>query len=163
MYTPLLKEIDLTYTQYIVMMVMWEKKTVTVGEIGKILYLDTGTLSPLLKSMEKKSLIKRQRNSLDERIVEISITEEGEKLKEKADGILAGMADALHEGRIEAVPSYGGNYKHVCDYCDYKAVCSYEDNIPQRVLLDDDLKTVLENLEKGDDADEMDNGSAESD
>lgn len=87
MYTPLLKEIDLTYTQYIVMMVMWEKKTVTVGEIGKILYLDTGTLSPLLKSMEKKSLIKRQRNSLDERIVEISITEEGEKLKEKAASI----------------------------------------------------------------------------
>lgn len=86
-----------------------------------------------------------------------------EKLKEKADGILAGMADALHEGRIEAIPAFGDSYKHVCDYCDYKAVCSYEDNIPQRILFDDDLKTVLENLEKGDDADEMDNGSAESD
>ncbi len=86
-----------------------------------------------------------------------------EKLKEKADGILADMADALCEGRIEAVPAYGDSYKHVCDYCDYKAVCSYEENIPQRVLFDDDLKTVLENLEKGDEAVEMDNGPAESD
>lgn len=86
-----------------------------------------------------------------------------EKLKEKADGILAEMADALHSGSIEALPAYGESYKFVCDYCDYKAVCSYEDNIPKRILFDDDLKTVLENLEKGDDADEMDNGSTESD
>ena len=90
------------------------------------------------------------------------IAEQVEKLKEKADGILAEMADALHEGRIEAVPACGESYKSVCDYCDYKAVCSYEENIPQRVLFDDDLKTVLENLEKGDDAIEVDNGPAES-
>ena len=86
-----------------------------------------------------------------------------EKLKEKADSVLAEMADALHSGSIEAVPAFGESYKYVCDYCDYKAVCSYEDNIPQRILLDDDLKTVIENLEKGDDADEMDNRPAESD
>ena len=73
------------------------------------------------------------------------------------------MADALHSGKIDAVPSYGDSYKSVCDYCDYKSVCSYEENIPQRVLFDDDLQTVLENLEKGDEADEMDSGSAESD
>ena len=85
-----------------------------------------------------------------------------EKLKEKADSILVEMADALHAGKIEAVPSCGESYKSVCDYCDYKAVCSYEEDIPQRVLLDDDLQTVLENLAKGDDADEMDNGPAES-
>ncbi len=85
-----------------------------------------------------------------------------EKLKEKADSILAEMADSLHSGNIEAVPSCGSSYKFVCDYCDYKAVCSYEEGIPQRVLIDDDLKTVLENLEKGDDTDEMDNGPAES-
>lgn len=85
-----------------------------------------------------------------------------EKLKEKADSILIEMADALHSGKIEAVPSYGESYKTVCDYCDYKSVCSYEENIPQRVLLDDDLQTVLENLAKGDDADGLDNGSEES-
>ena len=86
-----------------------------------------------------------------------------EKLKEKADSVLAEMADALHSGNIEALPACGDSYKFVCDYCDYKSVCSYEENIPQRVLFDDDLKTVLENLEKGDDAVEMDNGPTESD
>lgn len=101
-YTPLLKEIDLTYTQYIVMMVMWEKKSVTVGEIGKLLYLDTGTLSPLLKSMEKKSLIKRQRNSEDERIVEITITEEGEKLKDKAASIPGKIGSCLKISKEQA-------------------------------------------------------------
>lgn len=85
-----------------------------------------------------------------------------EKLKEKADSVLSEMANALKSGNIEAVPSFGDSYKYVCDYCDYKAVCSYEDNIPQRILLDDDLKTVLENLKKGDEADEVDNGPAES-
>ncbi len=86
-----------------------------------------------------------------------------EKLKEKADGILAEMADALHSGNIDAVPAFGESYPYVCDYCDYKAVCSYEENIPRRVLIDDDLKTVIENLEKGDEADEMDSRPAESD
>ncbi len=85
-----------------------------------------------------------------------------EKLKEKADSVLSEMANALKSGNIEAIPSFGDSYKYVCDYCDYKAVCSYEDNIPQRILLDDDLKTVLENLEKGDEADEVDDGPAES-
>ena len=58
-YTPFLKEIDLTYTQYIVMMVLWEHKKLTIGELGKYLFLDTGTLSPLLKSMASKGLITR--------------------------------------------------------------------------------------------------------
>ena len=84
-----------------------------------------------------------------------------EKLKEKADGILAEMADSLHSGYIAAVPAYGKNYRNVCDYCDYKSVCSFEDNIPVRALNDFDLNTALENLEKGDDDDEMDNGPAE--
>ncbi len=73
-----------------------------------------------------------------------------EKLKEKADGILVQMADALHSGQIDAVPAYGKSYKNVCDYCDYKSICSFEENIPVRELDDFDLKTVLENLEKGD-------------
>ena len=85
-----------------------------------------------------------------------------EKPKEKADSVLTEMANSLKSGNIEAVPSFGDSYKFVCDYCDYKAVCAYEDNIPQRILLDDDLKTVLENLEKGDEMNEVDNGPAES-
>lgn len=77
-----------------------------------------------------------------------------EKLKEKADKVLADMSDALHSGAISASPAEGKSYKHVCDYCDYKSVCSYEDSIPVRALADDDLDEVLKNLEKGDCADE---------
>jgi len=73
-----------------------------------------------------------------------------EKLKEKADKILAEMADSLHSGMISAYPTYGKNYKNVCEYCEYKAVCSYEETIPVRELADDKLQNVLENLEKGD-------------
>ena len=105
-YTPLLKEIGLTYTQYIVMMVLWEKKSLTVGELGKILYLDTGTLSPLLKSMEKKSLIKRERNSTDERIVKISITSDGESLKEKAVSIPQKIGSCLNITKDQAESLY---------------------------------------------------------
>ncbi len=85
-----------------------------------------------------------------------------EKLKKKADGILADMAQALQSGEIDALPAYGKNYKKTCEYCEYKSVCSYESDIPVKELCDYDLKTVLENLERGDDADEMDSGSAES-
>lgn len=73
-----------------------------------------------------------------------------EKLKEKADGILVEMADSLHSGQIDAIPAHGKSYKNVCDYCDYKSICSFEEDIPVRELDDFDLKTVLENLEKGD-------------
>mgnify|MGYP003302694091 CR=1 FL=1 len=73
-----------------------------------------------------------------------------EKLKEKADKILAEMADSLHSGMISAYPSYGKNYEKVCEYCEYKSVCSYEEGIPVRELIDSDLAAVLENLEKGD-------------
>ena len=69
-----------------------------------------------------------------------------EKLKEKADKILAEMADTLHSGKISACPSYGKNYEKVCEYCEYKSVCSYEEGIPVRELVDDKLETVLENL-----------------
>lgn len=83
-YTPMLKELDLTYTQYLVMMVLWECGQISVGELGKKLFLDTGTLSPLLKSMEAKNLLERNRDKMDERSVNIVITRYGESLKEKA-------------------------------------------------------------------------------
>lgn len=110
-YTPLLKELDLTYTQYIVMMVLWEEKIVSVGDLGNRLFLDTGTLSPLLKSMEKKSLLKRTRDSADERIVKISITEEGEKLKEKAVTIPEKIGGCLKISKDEAESLYKILYK----------------------------------------------------
>ena len=83
-------------------------------------------------------------------------------LKKKADGVLLEMAQALHGGEIPAIPAVGKSYKNVCEYCDYKSVCSYEDDIPVRELIDSDIKTVLENLERGDDSDEVDGRSAKS-
>ena len=75
-YKPILDEIDLTYTQYITMMVMWERKQVTVKEIGSVLYLDSGTLTPLLKRLEKKGLITRERSKDDERSLNVTLTKE---------------------------------------------------------------------------------------
>ena len=83
-YKPFLSGIGLTYTQYITMMVLWEQKRIKVHELGKFLYLDSGTLTPLLKLLEKDGLVVRERNSDDERVVYISLTKKGEKLKEKA-------------------------------------------------------------------------------
>lgn len=83
-YTPYLAELDLTYTQYITMMVMWEHKKLHVKEIGEYLYLDSGTLTPVLKKLEEKGFIVRERSKDDERGVTIIITDEGEALKERA-------------------------------------------------------------------------------
>ncbi len=84
LYKPFLDKIDLTYTQYIVMMILWEKESVTVKEMGELLYLDSGTLTPVLKKMEHKGLIIRRRSCHDERILIVSLTEAGRKLKEDA-------------------------------------------------------------------------------
>ena len=92
-YTPYLKPLGLTYTQYIVMMVMWEKESVNVGQLGETLYLDAGTLTPLLKRLENAGYVTRQRSKEDERITIISITPEGEALKEKCRDIPGKMAE----------------------------------------------------------------------
>ncbi len=86
-YTPYLKPLGLTYTQYIVFMVLWEKDSVTVGQLGNILHLDNGTLTPLLKNLEKEGYIKRKRSKEDERVMTITITEKGNALKEKCKNI----------------------------------------------------------------------------
>ena len=83
-YRPFLETIDLTYTQYITMLVLWEKKSINVKDLGKRLFLDSGTLTPLLKSLEAKGLVNRTRSTNDERIMLITITEKGNALKEKA-------------------------------------------------------------------------------
>lgn len=83
-YKPILDELDMTYTQYITMMVMWEHKSLHVKELGEYLYLDSGTLTPLLKTMEKKGWVERKRSAEDERVLNVTITEEGEALKDRA-------------------------------------------------------------------------------
>ena len=83
-YKPFLDELDLTYTQYITMMVMWEKKSVNVKMLGECLFLDSGTLTPVLKKLESKGYITRERSEKDERNLVVSITDSGMKLREKA-------------------------------------------------------------------------------
>ncbi len=83
-YRPYLDALDLTYPQYLVLMVLWEQQPQTVNAIGEILHLDSGTLTPLLKRLEAKKLISRQRKSCDERVVEITLTETGIELQGEA-------------------------------------------------------------------------------
>lgn len=110
-YKPFLDEIDLTYTQYIAMMVLWEYKSVGVKQLGKCLYLDSGTLTPLLKRLESKGFVQRERSRGDERAVNITITEAGEKLKEKAIEIPLKMAKCMPLSPEEAGTLYTLLYK----------------------------------------------------
>ena len=86
-YRPLLADLGLTYPQYLVMLVLWEQDGVSVGHLGERLYLDSGTLTPLLKRLEKQGLVERKRSVQDDRTVENFLTEEGKLLKEQAVGI----------------------------------------------------------------------------
>lgn len=110
-YKPFLDEIDLTYTQYITMMVMWDKKQINVKALGECLYLDSGTLTPVLKKLEAKQYIKRERLPEDERNVIISITETGEALKEKAKDIPQLMSQCVNLTPEEASQLYKLLYK----------------------------------------------------
>lgn len=83
-YKPYLDELDITYTQYITMMVMWEHKELCVKEIGEHLYLDSGTLTSVLKKLEEKGFVTRKRSEKDERDLIVTITDKGTALKEKA-------------------------------------------------------------------------------
>jgi DNA-binding MarR family transcriptional regulator len=110
-YKPLLDELDLTYTQYIAMMILWEKKSVNVNELGRFLFLDSGTLTPMLKKMEAKKLLSRTRQGADERKVLIRLTEEGERLKERAEGIPKRIAACVDLTPSEADTLYQLLYK----------------------------------------------------
>jgi len=110
-YYPYLEAIDLTYTQYIAMMVFWEVKEITVKELGQKLFLDSGTLTPLLKCLESKGLITRSRSSEDERVVIARITEEGEKLKERASAIPEQISGCIKLEPQEAMVLYQLLYK----------------------------------------------------
>lgn len=110
-YNPHLDGIGLTYTQYIVMMVMWDKKRVSVKELGEKLYLDSGTLTPVLKSLESKGFVSRRRSTEDERVLIAEITEAGESLKEQAAEIPPKIACCVSLTPDEAGTLYGLLYK----------------------------------------------------
>lgn len=86
-YRPFLEELDLTYPQYLVLMVLWENRQQTVSQIGEKLHLDSGTLTPLLKRMEQKNLITRMRDTADERVVNILLTTQGSHLEQRAKAV----------------------------------------------------------------------------
>lgn len=110
-YQPLLNEIDLTYTQYIVMMVMWEQKQINVKHLGEMLFLDSGTLTPLLKKLEVKGYITRTRNEQDERSVIISVTSKGINLRKKAKDIPEEIGKCVNLTQEEAMTLYKILYK----------------------------------------------------
>ncbi|WP_339924085.1 MarR family transcriptional regulator [uncultured Cyclobacterium sp.] len=95
-YRPILDELDLTYPQYLVMLVLWEEGPQSVSEIGNKLFLDSGTLTPLLKRLAQKNIITRQRNAEDERVVTISLTDNGRIMKEKARCVPDRIAETLN-------------------------------------------------------------------
>lgn len=110
-YTPILSGLDLTYTQYITMMVLWERDCVSVKELGSKLYLDSGTLTPLLKNLEKKGLITRSRSEEDERVTIARLTDEGRALREKALSVPMQAGSCIRLEPEEAAALYQLLYK----------------------------------------------------
>lgn len=110
-YKPVLDKMDLTYTQYICMMVLWDKEKINVKELGEYLFLDSGTLTPVLKKLEAKGFVKRDRSKEDERNLVISITDKGRKLKEKAIDVPEEIGKCVKLSREEVENLYKTLYK----------------------------------------------------
>ncbi len=110
-YKPFLDKLDLTYTQYICMMVMWEHKSMNVKKLGEYIYLDSGTLTPLLKKLEDKGFIERKRSDSDERNLEITITDKGMELRDKALSVPESMGSCIQLSNEEAMLLYKVLYK----------------------------------------------------
>ena len=111
LYRPHLEALDLTYTQYITMMVLWEQEEISVKQLGKRLYLDSGTLTPLLKSLEAKGYVTRTRCETDERVVLARSTPTGREMREKALAVPAGMRGCVQLTEEEAALLYKLLYK----------------------------------------------------
>ena len=111
LYRPHLDALDLTYTQYITMMVLWEEREISVKQLGKRLYLDSGTLTPLLKSLEAKGYVTRTRSRDDERVVVVRLTDAGLALQDQAIAVPEGMKACLHLSPDEAAVLYKLLYK----------------------------------------------------
>lgn len=105
-YTPYFRELGITYTQYIVFMALWQEDNQTVSEICSKLYLDSGTLTPLLKKMEQSGWLTRARSKEDERIVRISLTDKGWELREKCLKIPAMVGSCIHLSEQDAADLY---------------------------------------------------------
>lgn len=114
-YHPYLAEIGLTYTQYITMMVLWEERQVSVKRLGQRLHLDSGTLTPVLKSLEQKGYITRTRSTADERVLVAALTDEGEALKEAAVEVPAKVAGCVKLEPEEAAQLYTLLYRILGD------------------------------------------------
>ena len=114
-YTPFLDKLDLTYTQYIVMMYFWEKEKSNVKDISKTLLIDSGTLTPLLKKLEKKGYIKRVRSTIDERNLEVTITEKGMNLREEALSVPKNMKECIQLEEKDAKNLYKIMYQLLYD------------------------------------------------
>lgn len=100
-YRPLLSSLGLTYPQYLAMLALWERGELTIGELCALLYLDTGTVSPLIKRLESSGLVERRRRQDDERSVTVSLTEAGTELRDKARSVPGAMASCLLSGAEE--------------------------------------------------------------
>ena len=111
LYRPYLDELNLTYTQYIAMLVCWEEGCVSVKDMGIRLFLDSGTLTPVLKSLESKGFIIRQRSTKDERVVMVELTPEGEALRERALHIPGMMSKHVNLTSEETLTLYRLIYK----------------------------------------------------
>ena len=110
-YKPFLDALDLTYTQYITMMVLWEDKSITVKDLGEKLFLDSGTLTPVLKKLEAKGWVTRQRLERDERSLLVTVTEAGEALKEQAVHVPEQLMSCISMDPEDAIQLYGLLYK----------------------------------------------------
>ena len=110
-YRPLLSALDLTYTQYITMMVLWEVRSISAKKLGQKLFLDSGTLTPVLKSLEAKGLIERSRSAEDERVLLVTITPKGDALKQQAISIPGQLTQCIPLDSSEALQLYQLLYK----------------------------------------------------
>ena len=111
LYTPFFKPLGITYTQYIVFLVLWNQDSISVGELGKKLYLDNGTLTPLLKKMQEAGYVSRERSDEDERVVMIRLTQQGWALREKAGEIPARVAPCVRLSPEDAAALHTLLYK----------------------------------------------------
>ena len=114
-YKPLLDELDLTYTQYIVMMVLWEKEDINEKQLGEMVHLKSNTLTPLLKKLKDKGYITIRKNSGDERNLVISLTKKGSDLKDKAISVPETLAKTLNLSKDEAEYLYNILYRILDD------------------------------------------------
>ena len=118
LYTPLLKPLGLTYTQYITMMALWEKNEMNVKDLGKKLFLDSGTLTPVLKTLESKGVLTRERSKADERNLIVRVTEQGTALRDKCASIPSRMSCCmkLTEDEIKSLKSILDRFlSHICN------------------------------------------------